>query len=203
MRTTPANIKERTRRTDYPVHCIECGKKEVYPAVVRETWEQNHDGRIYKLTIDDLPVLKCRACGDVSYGLDADDRMTAELRRHLGLLTPESIRANLESLHVTQKEAAEGLGIAAETLSRWLSGGLVQSRAMDNLLRAFFGSPVVRRSLTNFNLRRKFGEVIDSEVFVQRAARCEDVGEFEVSTRTIFNSQPDPLRGLGYAMSNN
>lgn len=160
MRITPAKSEERPRRTNYPIRCIECGKKEVYPAVVQETWEQNHDGRIYKLTIEDLPVAKCRACGDVSYGLDADDRMVVELRRHLGLLTPERIRANLEALHLTQKAAAEGLGIAAETLSRWLSGGWVQSRAMDNLLRAFFGSAAVRAGLMSGKRRRKFGEKI-------------------------------------------
>ena len=131
-------------RPKYPSFCIECGKKEVCPEHVREAVERNHDGQIYEYMVEDLPVLKCRACGEVYYTEESDDRMVAELRRHLGLLTPERIRANLEALHLTQKGAAAGLGIAAETLSRWLAGGMVQSRAMDNLLRAFFGSAAVR-----------------------------------------------------------
>ena len=160
MKIIPDNTMERPRRKNYPIHCIECGRKEVYPAVVRETLERNHDGRIYELAIDDLPAAKCRSCGAVSYDLESDDRIVAELRRHLSLLTPERIRANLAALHLTQREAAEGLGIAAETLSRWLSGGLIQSRAMDNLLRAFFGSAAVRSGLMNAKRRRKFGEKI-------------------------------------------
>ncbi len=47
-----------------------------------------------------------------------------------------------------QKTLAACLGIAEATLSRWLSGGLIQSRAMDNLLRVYFGIPAVRELLT-------------------------------------------------------
>jgi len=42
---------------------------------------------------------------------------------------------------------AELLGVAKETISRWETGALIQSRAMDNLLRLFFESEDVRRRL--------------------------------------------------------
>jgi transcriptional regulator with XRE-family HTH domain len=65
----------------------------------------------------------------------------------LNLLAPAEIRAGLERLGMTQKEAAERLGIAEETLSRWVNELQIQTRAMDNLLRLFFGIPEVRSAL--------------------------------------------------------
>jgi putative zinc finger/helix-turn-helix YgiT family protein len=159
MKETSTNNDGQSRRGKYPIRCIDCGKKEVYPAVIPYSFQKNHGGRVYDLRVDDLPVCKCRACGEVSFDLESDDRMVAALRAHLTLLTPDQIRANLEALKLSQREAAEALGIAAETLSRWLSGGMVQSRAMDNLLRAFFGSPEVRAGLHG-NQRSKFGEQV-------------------------------------------
>ena len=49
---------------------------------------------------------------------------------------------------MTQKKAAERLGIAEATLSRWLNETQIQSRAMDNLLRVFFAFPQVRSALS-------------------------------------------------------
>ena len=37
--------------------------------------------------------------------------------------------------------------VAPETISRWVNGALIQSRAMDNLLRLFFALPEVRDAL--------------------------------------------------------
>lgn len=48
---------------------------------------------------------------------------------------------------MTQQELAEQLGIAKETILRWETGGMIQSRAMDNLLRLFFESDEVRKLL--------------------------------------------------------
>ena len=66
------------------------------------------------------------------------------------------IRRALRTLGMQQKSLAACLGIAEATLSRWLSGGLIQSRAMDNLLRVYFGIPAVREVLTG---SKKISEV--------------------------------------------
>ena len=58
------------------------------------------------------------------------------------------MRAALERVGLTPKDAAERLGIAETTLSYWLTDTQIQSRAMDNLLRAFFAFPEVREALT-------------------------------------------------------
>jgi DNA-binding transcriptional regulator YiaG len=49
----------------------------------------------------------------------------------------------------TQKELAVQLAVAEATLSRWETGGQIQQRAMDKLLRLFFGLPAVRVALAN------------------------------------------------------
>jgi transcriptional regulator with XRE-family HTH domain len=48
---------------------------------------------------------------------------------------------------MTQKEAADRMGIAEATLSRWLTGTQIQSRSLDNLMRVFFAFPEVRVAL--------------------------------------------------------
>ncbi len=147
MTSDQNNVRSGERGKRYPLRCIECGKKEVRPASVDRQVQRNHDGRLYDLTVRDLPVTRCDACGAIFFTEESDDRITAALREHLGLLTPDQIRANLDALHLSQREAAGRLGVAPETLCRWLSGAIIQSRAMDNLLRVFFACPEVREKL--------------------------------------------------------
>jgi DNA-binding transcriptional regulator YiaG len=140
-----AHSEHPTRK--YPIQCIECGQNEVRPAVIAHRINKNHDGRIYPLFIRKLPVTRCDACGEIYYTNDTDDKVSEALRQRLGLLTPEEIADHLKTLKMTQKAAASRLGVAAETLSRWIGGTMIQSRAMDNLLRAFFGYKEVREKL--------------------------------------------------------
>jgi plasmid maintenance system antidote protein VapI len=53
----------------------------------------------------------------------------------------------LERVNMTQKEAAQHLGIAEATVSRRLNETQIQSRALDNLLRVFLEFPQVRTAL--------------------------------------------------------
>jgi len=133
----------------YPIRCIECGRMEVRPAVVAFEAERNHDGRLYKLSIRNLRVNRCDHCGELYFDAAADDQIAAALRKRLHLLPPEAIRRNIASLGLTQKELAERMGVAAETMSRWLSGAMIQSRAMDNLMRLYFGLPEVRAAIAD------------------------------------------------------
>jgi len=148
------------RRKKYPIRCVECGKREVHRAIVDQEVQRNHDGRVYELVVEHLPVTKCDACGSVFFTQGSDERITAGLREHLGLLTPERIRSNLQALRLTQKDAAARLGVAPETLSRWVCGVIIQSRAMDNLLRVFFAYPELRQKLTGPQQDRSFGEAV-------------------------------------------
>ena len=112
-----------------------------YPARI------NYDGRIVSFLAKDILIPICQNCGDKRFTLDVDDQINAALCAHLGLLTPQQIRAEIERLGLSQKQVAERLGIAEATLSRWVSKQVIQSRAMDNYLRVFFQFPEVRTAL--------------------------------------------------------
>lgn len=131
----------------FPWRCRHCGRHEVYPAVIRYDAEDRYDGRLYAFTVPKLNAPVCRACKQMVVTIDVDDQINAALREHLHLLKPAEMRAALARVGMTQKEAAERLGVAEETLSRWLNDVQIQSRAMDNLLRAFFAFPAVREAL--------------------------------------------------------
>ena len=150
-------MNRRTQRKSFPWRCSQCRAKEVYAAVVPYTARVNHDGRIYELEIPALEAARCRACGELVFDDHADEQISAALRSHLGLLTPDQIREALRTLGMQQKALSASLGIAEATLSRWLNGSIIQSRAMDNLLRVYFGIPAVREVLTGTNDVSGFG----------------------------------------------
>ena len=77
----------------------------------------------------------------------ADEQIAAALRKQLGLLSSEQIRANREQLGLSQRDLSEHLGVAVETISRWENGVLTQTRAMDRYLRVYFGVPAARAAL--------------------------------------------------------
>ena len=131
----------------FPWHCRHCGKNQVTMTTTSYDAEVRHDGRLYTFTIPRLGVPACTACGEKVFTEKVDEQISEALRAHLHLLTPEEIRAALDRVGMTQKDAAERLGIAEATLSRWLNDSQIQSRAMDNYLRVFFDIPAVRSAL--------------------------------------------------------
>ena len=110
--------------------------------------EVRQDDRVHSFTVPNLQILACQACGEKIFDESVSDQIFAALRAHLQLLTPADMRAALDRLALTEKAAAERLGIPEELLSRWLNDFEIQPRAMDNLLRVFFAFPEVRAALT-------------------------------------------------------
>ena len=109
--------------------------------------EVKHDGRLYSFTVPTLELPICQSCGEMVFTEEANRQVGVALRSHLNLLAPEQIQAAIERVGMSQKEVAERLGVAEETLSRWLNEAQIQSRSMDNLLRTFFAFPEVRIAL--------------------------------------------------------
>jgi putative zinc finger/helix-turn-helix YgiT family protein len=133
----------------FPWRCPKCLKREVRPGSLAEyTAHVKHDGRVHEVTVHDLAVARCRACGEISFTLETDDQINRALRAQLGLLQPQQIK-ELRGRRFKQQELADLLGIAPETISRWENGAVIQSRAMDNLVRLFFSVPEVERALRN------------------------------------------------------
>jgi DNA-binding transcriptional regulator YiaG len=131
--------------------------------------EVRHDGRVYAFTVPNLSLPICGACGTKVFTEKVDDQINVALRENLRLLTPQEMRTALERVKMSQKEAAERLGIAEATLSRWLSETQIQSRAMDNLLRVFFAFPQVRRALTGQGQDPQLGA---TDISAQRPGRA-------------------------------
>jgi len=109
------------------------------------------DGVVYELHLPSLEIPRCQTCGETVITTAVDERINEALRARLRLLTPDQMRKGIEKLGIKQQELAERLGVAPETISRWVNGALIQSRAMDNLLRLFFAVPEVRHVLRGVN----------------------------------------------------
>jgi putative zinc finger/helix-turn-helix YgiT family protein len=132
----------------FPRRCLECGELQVQPTTIAYEGEVKHDGRVHTIRVAQLNVNKCGACGEVFFTNVADEQISQALRERLSLLSPDDIRRCLEDLRLRQKDFAERIGVAPETVSRWLSGTQIQSRAMDNLMRLFFRFSNVREALS-------------------------------------------------------
>ena len=132
----------------FPLRCSECREREVIPAVVHNyAIDLTYDGQKHHIVVPELNVPVCQVCGAVHIDIAADEQINAAFRDHLRLLSPESITKQRKALGLTQKEFARQLGIAKETVCRWESGMMIQSRANDNLMRLFFDIPDVRSAL--------------------------------------------------------
>jgi putative zinc finger/helix-turn-helix YgiT family protein len=136
---------ERTK--PFPWRCPACAKKAVQPAEVGYTARIKHDGRLHDVEVPALRCTRCESCGELVLGADSDEQIIRALRDKLRLLQPDEIRSQRESLGLTQTKLAERLGVAQETISRWESGLVIQSRANDNLMRLYFTQSDVRDAL--------------------------------------------------------
>ncbi len=131
----------------FPWPCADCYTLTVVPTIIDYMAKVKHDGVVHEFHLPGIEVPRCQTCGETYSTADVDERVSEALRSHLRLLTPAQMREGIENLGLRQQELAEQLGVAPETISRWVNGGLIQSRAMDNLLRLYFDSEEVRRLL--------------------------------------------------------
>ena len=141
----------------YPITCHECRERSVAPAMIARDAEVRYEGVLQTVHVAALPVLRCKRCGDVTEGNDAEAAIHAALRSKLALLQPEEIRAQRRGLGCTQVALAEAIGCAPESLSRWENGMVIQSRATDRSLRAYFAVPAFRRFLEGLRAKDEQG----------------------------------------------
>ncbi len=106
-----------------------------------------YDGRGYTVDVPEFRVPCCKNCGAMVFDDSANDQVTDALRRQVGLLPPDRIRSNRESLGLTQRDFANLLGVGELTVSRWETGSQIQQRSLDRLMRLFFAFPEVRDAL--------------------------------------------------------
>lgn len=127
--------------------CHRCG--EAFTRVIAPPHVQRlkYDGRRHDVLVEGMPRWRCDSCDVTATNDDSDSVVQDCLRRHIGLLTAEEIRAARTALGLTQADLAGLLGCAAESVSRWENAAILQSRTYDRLLRLVFQLPAVRQLL--------------------------------------------------------
>jgi putative zinc finger/helix-turn-helix YgiT family protein len=141
-------LSETTRTPEpFPWLCGQCGAEKVFPEKIAYETSLRYEGRDYQVTVSELPALKCRECGAVLLNNESDAHLSSAFRAKLKLLQPETIREGRKRLSLNQREFAELLGVAEESVSRWETGAQMQSRVVDKIMRAYFASPEARRVL--------------------------------------------------------
>ncbi len=148
----------------FPWPCADCYTLTVVPTIMDYTAKVKHDGVVYELHLPGIEIPRCQTCGETYTTSAIDEQVNDALRSRLHLLTPAQIRKGIEKLGLKQQELAERLGVAPETISRWVNGVLIQSRAMDNLLRLFFALPEVREALRGANQDPQLGTEVCPQV---------------------------------------
>jgi DNA-binding transcriptional regulator YiaG len=145
MNEQPASKK--TAIKPYPRRCAECGEAAVAPTTIAYDAQVKHDGRLHTFRIASLGIDKCQSCGEEYFTNSTDEQISAGLRESIGLLHPKDIRCRLDEFQISQRVFAEHLRVAPETVSRWMTGLAIQTRALDTLMRVYFAFPSVRKAL--------------------------------------------------------
>jgi putative zinc finger/helix-turn-helix YgiT family protein len=145
-----------------------------------------YDGRGYTVELPEFRVPRCKNCGAMVFDDPANDQITDALRRQVGLLSPDRIRSNRESLGLTQRDFANLLGVGESTVSRWETGSQIQQRSLDRLMRLFFAFPEVREALIGLDRLADLGMQVNAEA---RPRPTEPVGPDLAA--------PDPSRDSG------
>jgi len=167
---------------------LTCLKEDVYPQTIPYTAEIKYEGRLHQINVPNLTIPQCRACGSLVFNDSADDQMLQAFRSQLKLLTPQQIKEGRKTLGLKSKELAERLGVAAATVSRWEKRMLIQSRAMDNLLRVYFAVPEARAVLRGAEQDPNLGVVADPK---------SDLAPVEArSNRVTAHFRPRELKNL-------
>ena len=131
----------------FPWLCGPCGAEKVFPEKIAYETSLRYEGRDYQVVVPELPALKCRECGAVLLNNESDAHLSSAFRDRLKLLQPETIREGRKRLGLNQREFAELLGVAEESVSRWETGAQMQSRVVDKIMRVYFASPEARKVL--------------------------------------------------------
>lgn len=162
-----------------PPKCYQCGKAFVRRVAPPHHRKLRYEGAAHDVLVTDMPEWHCAACELSVTDEEGDEPLQAALRRHVGLLTPQQIKAGIKDLGITQDKFSEKIRCAPESISRWLNGAVLQSRVYDCLMRIYFQFPEVRGALDQFSPEVSFGETVvhtqPSDAGRDSTARNDDI----------------------------
>ena len=107
--------------------CNQCGgafTRRIAPPHHRKL---RYEGTAYDVLVTDTPEWHCAACDLSVTDEEGDEPLQAALRKHIGLLTPQQIKAGIKELGITQGSSQKGF-VAHPRASRGGSTGLFCSR---------------------------------------------------------------------------
>lgn len=151
-----------------------------------------------------LPLLMsiCEACGS-EIGSTEQTRqnkrvMTAFKKEVDGLLTGEQVRELRKGLGINQKQARAIFGGGPTAFSKYESDDIIQSEAMDNLLRAAKRFPMVAAWLA-----KEHGEVeIASRIQVKRFPCCNTKSFVEPALKSAATAKTSENSFQSYTLGN-
>jgi putative zinc finger/helix-turn-helix YgiT family protein len=153
----------------FPWLCSRCGAEKVLPEKIAYETTVRYEGRDYRVIVPELPALRCQDCGETLLNNESDADLSRAFRDKLKLLQPENIREARKRLNLNQREFAEVLGVAEESVSRWETGAQMQSRVVDKIMRVYFASPEAREVLDAARTDAGIGaSVVTTEVAISR-----------------------------------
>lgn len=131
-----------------PAVCPDCEAGHLH----QQSYSDKIEFRDRTLRVEGLLCLVCDQCGAEIFRpeqIRANDRAFAEAKRRAdGLLLAEEIRSIRASLGLTQHQAAAIFGGGANAFSKYERGEVIQSVAMDRLLRLVARHPALLEELT-------------------------------------------------------
>jgi hypothetical protein len=170
-----ANKRSQLKTKPFPWTCPACGHRTVVNSECAYPVEGRHDNKPYNFTIQNLHAPKCSDCGEVVFDAETHDQIAQAIRRHIGLLSPDEILRNIETLGLLQRELADEIGVSEETLSRWVTGAIIQSCNNDKRLRRFFASREQADEPPSFQHVRRIS--ITSEELAELWVRNQEVAQ--------------------------
>lgn len=143
----------------------------------------------------EIPLVKCGECGIAMPDARAETLRHAAACRHLGILSPEEVRAVRSSLKMTRKTFSEAFAIPPASMERWENGRLYQNKSSDNLLRALM-IPGVAEALDARTKPVQQGNPTDTrfegnvvELFPALAGKSDGALEDAMNRQALFKMQ--------------
>lgn len=115
------------------IGCPSCGSHELTTSNEIEEFQYG-TGADTAILSSEITVHHCPSCGTSFTSEDANVARHEAVCRHLGVFTPQEVRAVREKNNLNQAEFANLTKIGTASLSRWESGLLIQNKAYDNYL---------------------------------------------------------------------
>jgi putative transcriptional regulator len=130
------------------MRCPVCGTGTA-KKVEKRNYSARYNGE--PIVVPSVEAFHCDDCGEDFLTPEQTRAMSVavknEVRKKLGLLSPERIAAIREKAGLTQAQLEELLGQGPKVVVRWESGKVIQGKAADTVLRLLEREPEIVKDL--------------------------------------------------------